>query len=71
VSDQGPQPLPLVGEQPVARPPVPGELLAGQRPLALGLGRGAGGAAVVAGDMVVVVVDLVMGASPPRAYPCR
>ena len=71
MGDQGPQPLPLVGEQPVARPPVPGELLAGQRPLALGLGRGGRGRGGRVGDVVVVVMDLVMGASPPRAYPCR
>ena len=41
--DQGPQPFGLEGEQPVARPAVPGELLAGQRPQAVRLGRSGGG----------------------------
>jgi hypothetical protein len=79
MGDQGPQPLGLEFEQPVARPPVPGDLLAGQGPQPVRLGRGAGGVGVgadgVEGEgfgVEVVEVDLaeVIGASPLRRPAC-
>jgi hypothetical protein len=39
MGDQSPQPLALEVEQPVPRPPVPGDPLHGQGPKAVGLGR--------------------------------
>ena len=60
MGDQRPQPLALELEQPVARPAVPGEL-----------GTGQGLQPVRRLDEVEVEVVVVMGASPPRAPPCR
>ena len=57
MGDQGSQLLAREGEQPVPRPPVPGELGARRRLQLLRLGRGAGSVEAV----------VVMGASPPRA----
>ena len=68
MGDQSPQPLALAVEQPVPRPPVPGDLLPGQGPEPVGLGRWVGGEGVGAG--VVEVGVEVMGASPLWPPPC-